>query len=266
MFEPFYDFTATPFSRTIPTEALYKSNDSNELIDRLLYAAQRQLFAVLIGDSGTGKSTILRRFSDELKDSQYVILYLSDSKLTPRGFYKGLLEQLGVESAYFRGEAKRQLHKEIEIMKGVNNLIPVAIVDESHLLDREMLEEIRFLLNFKMDSVSPLALILSGQSELWDRLKRQSYAAIRQRIDIVCAIGHMDRYQVSEYIANHLAYAGCGKDIFSDAAVDEIYKFSSGTPRLVNKTCTSALIYGAQNRKTIIDDRMVKLVIEQELS
>jgi type II secretory pathway predicted ATPase ExeA len=266
MFETFYSLTATPFSRTIPTDALYKGNDSDELIERLKYAAERQLFAVLTGDSGTGKTTTLRRFSYELKNSQYVILYLSDSKLTPRGFYKALLEQLGVESLHFRGEAKRQLHKEIEIMKGVNHLIPVAIVDESHLLDRDMLEEIRFLLNFKMDSVSPLALILSGQSELWKKLKLQSYAAIRQRIDIVCAIGHMDRHQVAEYIANHLAYASCNKDIFSDAAIDDIFKFSGGIPRLINKACTSALIYGAQNRKAIIDDRMVKLVIEQELS
>ena len=134
MFEAFYGFCATPFSRTIPTGSLYKGNDSDELIERLKFAAERQLFAVLTGESGTGKTTTLRRFSDELKNTEYVVLYLSDSKLTPRGFYKGLLEQLGVESSFYRGEAKRQLHKEIEIMKGVQRLIPVAIVDESHLL------------------------------------------------------------------------------------------------------------------------------------
>jgi len=163
MFEDFYGFTATPFSRSIPTSSLYKGNDSDELIERLKYAAKRQLFVVMTGDSGTGKTTVLRRLSDELKNSQYVILYLSDSKLTPRGFYKALLEQLGVEACYFRSEAKRQLHKEIEIMKGVNNLVPIAIIDEAHLLDKEMLEEIRFLLNFKMDSQSPLALFLTAQ-------------------------------------------------------------------------------------------------------
>jgi len=266
MFENFYSFTATPFSRTIPSNALYKGNDSDELIERLKYATERQLFAVLTGASGTGKTTTLRRLCDELKTDQYLVLYLSDSKLTPKGFYKGLLEQLGVEAMHLRSDAKRQLHKEIEILKGVKRLTPVAIVDESHLLDREMLEEIRFLLNFKMDSVSPLALILSGQSELWDKLKRQSYAAIRQRIDIVCAIGYMDRHQVSEYISNHLAYAGCDKDIFSDAAIDDIFAFSGGIPRLINKACTSSLLYGAQNRKSIIDDRMVKMVVEQELS
>ena len=76
----------------------------------------------------------------------------------------------------------------------------------------------------------------------------------------------MDRTQAEEYITSHLVYAGCDKDIFSETAIDDIFKFSGGIPRLVNKACTSSLIYGAQNRKTIIDARMVKLVIEQELN
>jgi type II secretory pathway predicted ATPase ExeA len=185
--------------------------------------------------------------------------------MTPRTFYKGILEQLGFEAKYNRSDAKRQLHHEIEILKGVHGILPVAIIDEAHLLDREMLEEIRFLLNYKMDSQSPMSLILSGQAELWKDLKLQAFAAIRQRIDIHCGVNHMDRHQTGEYISVHLAYAGCGKDIFSDAAIDGIFQFSSGIPRLINKACISSLIYGAQNRKTIIDDRMSKLVIECEL-
>ncbi|NLO47974.1 MAG: AAA family ATPase [Clostridiales bacterium] len=266
MFEDFYGFSNTPFSRSIPTDMLYHGNDSDELIERLKYAATRQLFAVMTGDSGTGKTTTLRRFHDELRSSRYQVLYLSDSKMTPRLFYRALLEQLGCSAKYYRGEAKRQLHKEIEIMKGVHGLLPVVIVDEAHLLDRDMLEEIRFLLNFKMDSQSPMSLILSGQSELWERLKLQSFAAIRQRIDVQCGVGHMDRLQTAEYIKTHLNYAGCDKDIFSDAAVDDVFHFSSGISRLINRACTSSLIYGAQNRKNIIDDRMVKLVIECELT
>jgi type II secretory pathway predicted ATPase ExeA len=266
MFEGFYGFKETPFTRSIPTGKLYKGNDSDELIERLKYVAKRQQFAVLTGDSGTGKTTTLRRFRDELAGSEYTIMYISDSKLTPISFYRTLLEQLGFESSHLRSTAKRRLHKEIEVMKGVNGSIPVAIVDESHLLNREMLEEVRFLLNYRMDSQSPMALIMAGQTELWDKLKMQSFAAIRQRIDVVCAIGRLDRTQTDEYIRTHMEYAGCHKDIFSESAIDDIFKFTSGTPRLINKTCTSSLIFSAQNRKSIIDDRMIQLVIDSEVS
>jgi len=266
MFEDFYGFKQTPFSRAIPTDRLYHGNDSDELIERLKYTAKRQLFAIMTGDSGTGKTTILRRFHDELQNSQYQMFYLSDSKITPRTFYKCILEQLGFEARYHRDEAKRQLHKEIELLKIVHGFLAVVIIDEAHLLSREMLEEIRFLLNFKMDSQSPMALILTGQTEFWERLKLQSFSAIRQRIDVQCSVGHMDRSQTGEYIKAHLDYADCKNDIFTDAAIDDIYQFSSGISRLINKACVSSLIYGAQNRKSIIDDRMAKLVIECELN
>jgi general secretion pathway protein A len=266
MFESFYGLTRTPFSRAIPTDKLYQSHMLEETLGRLEYTAQRQMFAVLTGDCGTGKTTTIRKLKETLDTSRYMVMYLADSKLTPRHFYKGLLEQLGCEAKFYRGDAKRQLHKEIELMQGIHHLQPVVIVDEAHLLDKEMLEEVRFLLNFKMDAQSPMALILVGQNELWERLKLQSYAAIRQRIDLQCKLPYLDRAEVGEYIKTHLAYAGSNHDIFSDNAVDEIFKFSSGAARMVNKACTHCLLYGAQNNRNIIDDHMVKFVIQGELN
>jgi len=263
--EGFYDFKRIPFGRDIPVEYLYKGNDGDELIDRLKFAAYRQLFAVVTGDSGTGKSTILRRFADELKDSPYKPLYITDSKLTPRAFYKELLNQLGLEAHFFRENAKSQLHREILKLKEVFGISPLVVVDEAHLLDRVMLEEVRFLLNCDMDSTSPMTLILSGQSELWDNLKFKSCEAIRQRIDVQCVINKLDRRQTSDYINAHMKYAARDTEIFSDSAVDEIFRFSGGVCRLINKCCTCCLMYGAQNRKTIIDDRTAKLVIDCEL-
>jgi len=266
MFEKFYEFNATPFARNIPTTELYKSSMLEETLGRLEYATTRQLFAVVTGSSGTGKTTTIRRFKELLDPGKYKVMYVADSKLTPRNFYKGLLEQLGCEASFYRGDAKRQLHREIEVMKGIHHLEPVVIVDEAHLLDKEMLEEVRFLLNFKMDAESPMTLVLVGQSELWDRLQLQTYAAIRQRIDIQCKMTQMDRSQVGEYIERHLAYAGIDHEIFTEAGLDEIFKYSGGHARLINKLCTHCLLYGSQNKKRIIDDHMVKQVIEGELS
>jgi len=266
MFEAFYAMNRTPFSRDIPTEALYPSFMLEEMLGRLEYAAERQLFAVITGDCGTGKTTTIRRFTATLQTAKYKVLYLSDSKLTPRHFYKGMLEQLGCEARFYRGDAKRQLHREIEMMRGIHGLQPVVIVDEAHLLDREMLEEVRFLLNFRMDAQSPMALILVGQTELWDKLRMQSYAAIRQRIDLQLKLTHYDRSQTAEYIQCHLTYAGNEQNIFSDGAIDEVFRFSGGSARLINKACTHSLIYGAQNKRRIVDDHMVKHVIQGELS
>ncbi|GGG12739.1 ATPase [Paenibacillus albidus] len=242
MFETFYDLHQAPFSRDLAVDELYASAAQEETLGRLLYVTERQWFAVLTGDCGTGKTTTIRRLSEELDEARFKLLYMSDSKLTPRHFYKGLLEQLRCESKFYRGDAKRQLHREIELMRWIHRLQPVVVVDEAHLLDREMLEELRFLLNLKMDSQSPMALILVGQSELWDRLGLQAYAAIRQRIDMQCYLPHMDRAELGAHMSRHLSAAGAGHELFTEAAMDEIYRFSSGAARLVNKLCTHTLI------------------------
>ncbi|HML87759.1 MAG TPA: ATP-binding protein [Methylomusa anaerophila] len=189
------------------------------------YAAQRQWFAVVTGDCGTGKTTTIRRFKALLDPAKFSVMYLADSQLTPRHFYKGLLEQLGCESKFYRGDAKRQLHREIELLQGIHHLSPVVIADEVHLLDKEMLEEVRFLLNFRMDAQSPMALILVGQMELWERLQLQAYAAIRQRIDLQCKLSYYDRAQVGEYINQHLSFAGAAIRFFQTMPLMKFFGF-----------------------------------------
>jgi type II secretory pathway predicted ATPase ExeA len=151
-------------------------------------------------------------------------------------------------------------------MKETFGVTPVVISDESHLFNRDMLEEVRFLLNGQMDSQSCMSLILAGQTELWDKLKLKNYEAIRQRIDVRCWINKLDRSRTGEYINAHMDYAGRRGDIFTESAVDEIYKYTGGICRKINSCCTNSLMYGAQNQKNLIDDRMVSLVIECELN
>ena len=266
MYEKFFGMTNTPFSRNVPPDQLYETQAMADALGRLSYAADRQLFAVITADSGCGKSTLLRKFRASLPNDKYIFLYLSDSKLTPRWFYKGLLDQLGLESRFYRGDAKRQLQKEVEIIRGVQGKKVVCVLDEAHLLEKETIEEFRFLLNYKFDSMSPMSLILCGQSELWDeKLNKKRYAAVRQRIDICCVLPHLDRAETEQYIAAHMKYAGCSNDVFSEKAVDEIFRISTGIPRQINRICEKSLMYNFQQQRRIVDDYTVKFVAEHEM-
>lgn len=266
MYEAFFEMENTPFTRNVPVECLYESDAMHEVLARLSYVAERQLFAVITADSGCGKSTLIRRFYEELSKNDYIVIYLSDSKLTPRWFYKGILDQLGLESKFYRGDSKRQLQQQLEIIRGMQKRRVVCILDEAHLLEKETLEEFRFLLNYKFDSVSPMAVVLVGQTELWDnKLKLQRYAAIRQRIDMYCTLPHLDRAETEKYIRSHLKYAGCAQEVFTDQAVDEIHKISAGIPRMINRICEKSLMYAAQNQKRLIDDHTVHYISEHEM-
>jgi type II secretory pathway predicted ATPase ExeA len=266
MFESYFNFTRTPFGRDMPPEALLATPHSKALQARLAHAVRNKSFLVVTGDAGCGKTTAIRHFISSLDPSRTAVLYISEFNLTPRNFYFDLLCQLGVKPRFFRGDAKRQFVKEI-LALCADNRQPIIVIDEAHLCDMEMLTEIRFLLNFNMDSHSPMSLILLGQSEIRDILKRQAYEAISQRIDIRCHIPPLDRPQTADYIAAHLAFAsGAKPDIFSDDAISAIFDFSAGLPRKINRVASLSLMHAAQVNKRIVDDHMVSLVIDGELS
>ncbi|MCI6018339.1 MAG: AAA family ATPase [Clostridiales bacterium] len=232
MYKTFYEMERTPFTRDIPPGQLYESAAMADALGRLSYVADRQLFAVVTADAGCGKSTLIRRFVSSLPKEDYIFLYLSDSKLTPRWFYKGMLDQLGIESRFYRGDAKRQLQKEVEIIRGVQGKKVVCILDEAHLLEK---------------------------------LRLQRYAAVRQRIDINCVLPHLDRSETERYINSHLTYARGRQDIFTDKAVDEIYRESTGIPRRINRICNGSLMYASQQNKRLIDEHLVRYVLEHEM-
>jgi general secretion pathway protein A len=144
-FEAFFGFTGTPFSRDISVDQLLETASQKELQGRLNYVAKMRSFGVFTGDAGTGKTTAIRRFSQGLDSNRYRVLYLSDSALTPRNFYWETLHELGYEPKFYRGDAKRQLQKALAVLVDNERKTPVVIVDEAHLLSREMLEEIRYV-------------------------------------------------------------------------------------------------------------------------
>lgn len=266
MYEAFFEMENTPFVRNIPSDRLYSSKQIEEAIGRLKYTVDNKRFSIVMADPGCGKSTLMRMFVDGLPREKYMPLYLSDSKLTPRWLYAGLLDQMGLEAKINRGDSKRILQREVENVSVSQGKNVVCILDEAHLLDKETLEEFRFLLNCNFDSESPMALILVGQRELWDqKLRLQTYAAIRQRIYMKIIIERLPMAEVHAYIASHLAYAGSKTELFTSDAEEEIYRISGGVMREINAICEKSLLYAYQHQKRLIDGHMVRFVADSEM-
>lgn len=266
MFEDFFGMNFTPFSRDVPPDRLYESVATANILGRLGYAADRQLFAVVTSDAGCGKSTTIRKFASSLNRDEYILLYLSDSKLTPSWLYKLMLRQLGLEPKFYRSEAKDQLQNEIQRIKERDKKKLVCVLDEAHLLEKETLEEFRFLLNYHYDSTSPMSLILVGQTELWtEKLCLKRYAAIRQRIDVNCVIPHLDRAETERYVHSHLVYAEGPTEIFTSKALDTITKESAGIPRVINRICEKSLMYASQLQYKTVDDYIISYILDHEV-
>jgi type II secretory pathway predicted ATPase ExeA len=263
-YEKYFGFSDTPFGRDIPVKELMKSRQWNELVGRLKHVAKNQEFGVFTGETGTGKTTTLRRMTAELDKNRFRIMYVYDSDLTPRNFYVETLHQLGYTPRFYRGDAKRQLTKALDEI-ACGGQIPVIVVDEAHLLSHEMLEEIRFLLNLEMDSKSSCSLILVGQSELRLRLKLQIHQAIEGRVNMRYHLEAMNSEETATYVKRHLDRVKCPREIFTEPALKVIHDYSGGAARKVNKVSHASLMAAASQDKQLVDDYLVKEVIVREL-
>ena len=259
-----YGLEDFPFSKGVSTSALYMTPNIKEGLERILYAVWNRRFGVLTGECGCGKSTLLRLLKDSLDDSSHTLIYFADSKLSPRSLYNTVLAGIGREGSFYCGEARSKLHLELERRQTAGAPEVVVIVDEAHLLELDMLQECRFLLNYKMDSVTPLALILAGQPELEDKLALRCSAAIGQRVDVRFRLSHFDLAETGAYIEHHLRHVGATRNIFLESAVKVIFAYSAGLARSINKICISCILYGSSHQLETINDQDVREVVKSE--
>jgi general secretion pathway protein A len=265
MYNDFFHFTSTPFSRCLPPQDLLCTPAMAEVGARLDYAARERRFVVFTGAIGAGKSTALRAFTARLPVATYTPLYVTDSQLTPRNFYHEVLWQMGLTPRFYRGDARRQLHRALQAREDAGQQ-PVIVIDEAHLLGRAMLEEVRFLLNFDVDSRSPLALVLAGQPELRTTLKLECFAAIAQRVHLRAHLAALTPEDSALYIQHHLTQAGVTSALFTEPAIRLIHAFAGGLPRQINNVCAACLLYACDQERQLIDDGIAQQVIDTEFN
>lgn len=257
MFSQYFGLKFNPFGKEIDINDVYESADIKELNSRFKYIQSTRGIFMVIGEPGTGKSTALRKFASIMNPGLYKPCYFTLSTVTVMDFYRGILTSLGEIPSSRKVTMFAQIQQAICYLYHEQGITPVIMLDEVQMLSNSILEDLRLLFNFNMDSENPFILILSGQTQIRNKLHLSINAPLKQRISIKHVMQGLKKDELPEYFLSRLKSAGLSQNIFTDSAMDVIYSISKGTPRLVNNLATASLMYACSARKNEVNEEIV---------
>jgi general secretion pathway protein A len=219
--------------------------------------------ALITGEVGSGKTTLSRVLIQQLPDKEFDIGLITNPSLQPIDFLKEALYEIGLET---ESDSKTEIlsifnQKLFDNMNDNKNTI--LIIDEAQAVPLDTFEEIRMLLNFQLNDRFLLTVLLVGQPELADIIRK--LRQLDQRIAIRYHINPMNAEETKEYIAFRLERAGRKTPIFTPDALESIFHFSEGIPRKINNICDLSLLMGFTMKAREIDKNIIEKVVEDSL-
>ena len=243
MYRQFFGLREKPFNITSDPNFLYLSRVHKEAFAHLIYGIkERKGIMEITGEIGAGKTTLCRAILNHL-DINTKSAFIFNSTLPEMQLFQTILEDFGVcVGRKTKASMLKQFNNFLLEELSKNNNV-VLIIDEAQNLKAKVLEELRILSNLETEKEKLFQMILVGQPELREKLSSPNLKQLRQRIGVRFHIMPLSNNEISEYIYHRLKVAGSGGDIkFSDDAIEMIYKYSGGIPRLINTVCDKALL------------------------
>jgi len=262
MYESFFTLHTKPFDLLPNPEFLFRSKTHKRALTFLDYGIrERAGFILLTGEIGSGKTTIIRDLIKKQPDS-VVLSKIFNTQVEFDQLIAMVNEDFNLP---VQGKDKIALLRDLNnflIEQYANGNKPTLIIDEAQNLTPKILEEIRMLSNLETDNAKLMQIILVGQPELRKTLSMPELLQLRQRISINCHIQPLSRLEVDEYILHRLHVAGNREAVsFSGQAIDIIYTYSRGIPRLINVICEFLLLSAFAEETRVISEEIVRDVV-----
>ena len=243
MYKKFFELQENPFRANPDPRFLFLTQEVEEALSALMYGIEtRKGFITLTGEVGTGKTTLLNRLLDGLRQRRARTAFLFNSRINTRQFFDFVLAEFeittGVRDKSFQ---LMQLNQWLLERHAASEPV-VLLIDEAQNLSTRVLEEVRLLTNLETSSEKLLQIVLSGQPELDIKLRLPELRQLRQRITLRCKTKPLTLEQTHQYILERLRIAGAkGEAIFSPESVAKIHRYAAGIPRLTNLLCEHAV-------------------------
>ena len=247
LYGTFFGLLEAPFDLTPNPRFLFLTPRQREALSNLRYAlATSKGFTLILGEAGTGKTTLVRTALAGIGDTPSRYVLVNNPTLGRQEFYEFLASEfrLSPGAAVSKTRFLAELQRDVEARFAAGGLTGL-IVDEAQSMPHELLEEIRLLGNIETATTKLLNIVLSGQPELADRLNDTSLRQLKQRVSLRCELHALSLGETASYISGRLRIAGgAPREIFTRDAVVAIFEGSSGIPRTINVICDNALIGG----------------------
>lgn len=260
MYNGFYNLKENPFRLTPDPAFMFMTPQHREAMAGLVYSAcTRPGLTVLVGEAGTGKTTLLYTLIGLLEKRRFVAALCNNPMLTREEFYDLLIMKLGVDCSSSLKSRQLVALQDHLLRYRTEGRPAVLIIDEAQRLSTELLEEIRLLLNLETPREKLLEIIIAGQPELTDILARPELRQFKQRVSCVCRLKPLTFEEVRGYLHHRLARAGLPEqNLFPEDSIRLIHEYTHGIPRLVNSLCDSALQTGFASQSPRVTPAIIR--------
>lgn len=260
-----YGLEFNPFLKNAK-EIFVETAETKETICRLDLLAQTKGFGLLTGGPGRGKTTTVRTWAEALNPALYKVVYSGLSTLTVNDFYRNLAAGLGTEPAFRKPDNFRHIQEEINRLALEKRKTPVIIMDEADHMDSAVLNDLKILFNFEMDSRDRAIVLMVGLPRLNTKLRLSMHEPVRQRLVMNYNIEGLKKEDGRRFIEDKLKGAGSTFPVFDEAAMEAILNAADGTPRMIAKLCTAGMIAAdSRELRTVTADAAMQAIHDCEL-
>lgn len=265
MYKKFFGLRENPFNVNPDPRYLYMTGHAQEALACLTYGIQnRKGFVLLTGEVGTGKTTLLNKLLDWLHRERIPTAFVFNPRLNVTQFLDFMMADFGLpcEPKMKSQTLLKFNHWLLERHRAGETA--VLVVDEAQNLSPQVMEEIRLLTNLETSTEKLLQIVLAGQPELETKLSQPQLRQLRQRITLRSKTHPLNRAETVAYVAERLKVAGSdGHEIFSPEALEAVFRYSKGIPRIVNLLCEHALISAFVDQKPRVEPDVIDEVARE---